>query len=74
MSFRVLFELKVIFTSVCYNELDEDRDLFSGEFNVYSENLMTFIIFNLFLSQVLNDSMEFYLVINPIPCFILLIK
>lgn len=40
MSFRVLFEPKVIYAPMNYNELDEDRPLFSSEFKVYSENLM----------------------------------
>lgn len=59
MSFRISFGPKLIYASVNCNELDEDRPLFSSEFNAQSQTPMTFAIFTLFLSQVLNDSLKF---------------
>lgn len=78
MSFRVSFDPKVICASMNYNELDQDRPLFSSEFNAYSQNPVTFAVFNLFLSQVLNDSLKssfiLSLVFHLIHSFLLLKK
>lgn len=49
-----------------YNELDEDRPLFSSEFNAHSQTPVTFTIFDLFLSQDLNDSLKFYCFLSDI--------